>query len=314
MKKKTKSLLIITAAAAAGMYVYNKYVSNIADEMNSLNDNEGSYYSWKEGDIFYKKYGQGKPLLLVHDLNSASSSVEWHKIAKKLSTIHTVYEIDLLGCGRSDKPGISYTTYLYVQMITAFIKDIIQEKTDVIATHMSSPFVIMANQLDKDIIDKIILINPVSTRKMELIPDNTSKMKKALINLPLLGTFIYNRINTPIKLNLRFEEKYFKNAEHISTNIKDAFYAAAHNKNGQGKYLFSSILGNFLSQDMKFAIKNIDKPIYIIASNDVKNNTEIVEMYERLNNNFSSIYISGTKLYPHMESPEKVLKIIESKL
>ena len=101
--------------------------------------------------------------------------------------------------------------------------------------------------------DKIILINPVSMKQTELIPDQISKLKKAIINLPLVGTFLYHRMNTPIKMNLHLETKCFKNADHISTSMRNSFYSSAHSKNGQGKYLFSSILGNFLCQDMKHA-------------------------------------------------------------
>lgn len=43
MKNKTKSLLVLSAAAIAGMYAYNRYVSNIADELDSLNENEGEF-------------------------------------------------------------------------------------------------------------------------------------------------------------------------------------------------------------------------------------------------------------------------------
>ena len=39
----------------------------------------------------------------------------------------------------------------------------------------------------------------------------------------------------------------------------------------------------------------------------------ITRQYEK-NTNFSSIYVSGTKLYPHLEKPEKILKIIENEL
>ena len=42
--------------------------------------------------------------------------------------------------------------------------------------------------------------------------------------------------------------------------------------------------------------------------------SKIIEGYEKLNSQFSSIYISGTKLYPHLEYPDKVLKILETKL
>ena len=106
--------------------------------------------------FFTQKTGTGDPVLLIHDTNSASSSVEWSKISKRLQKKHTVYTMDLLGCGLSDKPGLSYTNYMYVQLITAFIKDIIKSKTSVVASNLSSSFVIMANQLDASIIDKMI--------------------------------------------------------------------------------------------------------------------------------------------------------------
>ena len=76
-----------------------------------------------------------------------------------------------MGCGLSDKPGLSYTNYMYVQLITAFIKDIIKSKTSVVASNLSSSFVIMANQLDASIIDKMIFINPVSFHSMDAMPD-----------------------------------------------------------------------------------------------------------------------------------------------
>lgn len=313
MKNKTKSFLLLTATAATGMYIYNKYVSDIADEMDASSDKDGSYYSWKEGNIFYRTFGSGKPLLLVHDIDSASSSVEWQKIARKLSANHTVYVIDLLGCGKSDKPAINYTTYLYVQMITSFIKDVIGEKTDIVASNMSAPFVIMANQLDSDIIDKIVLVNPASITKVEMIPDEISKAKMLLINLPLVGTFIYNRLYSPIKLNMKFENSYYKNGQHATTAIKDAFYAGAHNQGSNGKYVFSSLIGNYMNQDMKHALKNINKDILIIASSDLNRNNKVISEYEK-NKHFSSIYISGTNLYPHLERPEKIITILENKL
>ena len=64
------------------------------------------------------KKGEGTPLLLVHDLNCASSNYEWKYVVDDLSKRHTVYAIDLLGCGHSDKPKMTYTNYLYVQLLT----------------------------------------------------------------------------------------------------------------------------------------------------------------------------------------------------
>ena len=95
---------------------------------------QGSYYEWKFGKIYYTKKGDGKPLLLIHDLTTSSSAYEWNKVIDKFSKTNTVYCLDLLGCGRSDKPNLTYTNYLYVQLLTDFIKHVIGDKTDIIAT------------------------------------------------------------------------------------------------------------------------------------------------------------------------------------
>ena len=57
------------------------------------------------GNIYYTKCGSGKPLLLIHDLHFASSGYEWESIREQLSRSYTVYTLDLLGCGRSEKPN-----------------------------------------------------------------------------------------------------------------------------------------------------------------------------------------------------------------
>ena len=114
----------------------------------NLSSHPGHYNDWKHGRIYYTKTGSGAPLLLIHDLHPASSSYEWSRMMKKLEKTNTVYTIDLLGCGRSDKPNITYTNYLYVQLMNEFISNVINEKTDVIATGDSLSFVVMACQME----------------------------------------------------------------------------------------------------------------------------------------------------------------------
>lgn len=312
MKKSTKKVLFLTSAAFAGMYAYNRFVATTSTKKNMLPTKDGAYYSWKQGNVFYTKLGSGSPVLLIHDTNSASSSVEWSKISKRLLKNHTIYTIDLLGCGLSDKPGVSYTNYMYVQLITSFIKNVIGSKTDIIASNMSGSFVIMANHMDDSIINKIILINPVSMKTLSYIPDSQSKFKQVVLNLPLIGTFIYNLLMNQIRINDQFHKTYFFQSRLISTKIEDAFYEAAHMDNSSGKYLYSSILGNYMNADLSHALKKLDKPVYIIGSRDIKNNLKTIDEYRRLNSKMEITYISNCRLYPHLENPRKVCQIIES--
>lgn len=107
---------------------YYKQADQCFSHMTDYLPSGGKYYHWKYGNIYYTKSGKGKPVLLIHDLDPTASSYEWKAVTKKLAENHTVYAIDLLGCGRSEKPNMTYTNYLYVQLMNEFISNVINEK------------------------------------------------------------------------------------------------------------------------------------------------------------------------------------------
>ncbi len=311
MKKRTKFLFLTLGVSAATIYAYNKFVEETANQNNLLSDKNGQYYNWKYGNIFYTKTGNGSPVLLIHDTDSTASTIEWHKIISRLAKKHTVYAIDLLGCGRSDKPALEYTNYLYTQMILSFMADVIQEKTIVIASNISSSLVIMANHLDDSHFKKIILINPASLKQLSMIPDDLSKLKKTIIELPFIGTFIYNRMNSMECIDNSFRNRYVTKPQLISSNIEDSYYEAAHKNGSNGRYLYSSLLGNYVNNGITHAVKSLSTPTLIIGSVEMKKYALVLDDYHKLNNRIDIIRINNGSLYPHMEIPEKIISLIE---
>lgn len=110
--KKLVTLSVLTTMSGAAIYFLNKTLDTAAVRKNLLASAEKEIFSWQFGDIFYTKKGTGTPMLLLHDLHCASSGREWQYIEDTLAKDHTVYTLDLLGCGRSDKPAITYTNFL----------------------------------------------------------------------------------------------------------------------------------------------------------------------------------------------------------
>ena len=118
-KNHTLRNVIITAAVVGtAMHVANEFIMKYATSKDLLKKDEGKFYSFKYGNVYYKVSGEGKPVLLIHDINECSSGMEWYYLEKKLSKTNKVYTIDLLGCGRSDKAKLTYNSFLYVQLIT----------------------------------------------------------------------------------------------------------------------------------------------------------------------------------------------------
>lgn len=311
MKKSTKRFLFITGTTVAGIYAYNKFVSATATQKELLSDEEGFYYPWKNGEIYYTKKGSGSPLLLLHDTHPTASSAEWSKIRHKLEKQHTVYTLDLLGCGLSEKPSVEYTNFLYVQLITAFVKDVIKEKTIVAASNLTTSFVIMANHMDCNLFSKIILINPVSMRTLKVIPDRCSKLKMRIIELPFIGTFVYNLLTSPKNIDNNFRHYYAMKPQLLSSKLEDVYYEAAHTDGSNGRYLYSSMIGKYLNNSITHAIKELKTPTLIIGSKELKHYEQVLDDYHLINPNLTIIRINNGSLCPHMEIPEKITSIMK---
>lgn len=193
MKRKNKllTLLLLSTNTIFATAFLNKAIKIQATQKHLLEEPNPSCYSWRLGNIYYTKTGSGKPLLLIHDLNAVSSSYEWSQITPLLAKHYTVYAIDLLGCGRSEKVNTTYTNYLYVQLITDFIKSEIGHRTNVIATGESSSIPIMACSNDPGLFDHIMLINPLKLSSYCQIPGKTAKLYKKIVETPILGTLLY---------------------------------------------------------------------------------------------------------------------------
>ena len=61
----------------------------------------GREYGSSHGTVRYGIFGEGPPLVLVH--GTPFSSYVWRKVVPALAETSTVYAIDLLGYGSSEK-------------------------------------------------------------------------------------------------------------------------------------------------------------------------------------------------------------------
>ena len=310
MKKNIKHFFLLTALAAGTVHCTNRFISMSADLKNILKSESGNYYDWKNGKIYYTKRGTGTPLLLIHDLSPESSSYEWCKVIRKLEKTHTVYTLDLLGCGRSAKPYLTYTNYLYVQLITDFIQNVIEAKPDVIATNESISFVLLADNMNKDLIRSIISINPPAVKDFHITTDKYAAVKKVLMELPIIGTLLYNiRFRNEAVAN-NFKQQYFEKPQLVSPKLIDAYYEAAHMDLSHGKYLMASMDANYTKNSIEHALEKLETPFFIIQSRNEKDAFSITDSYCKRNPKTETVYLSNCKKYPQLEIPDKLVETL----
>ena len=313
MKKNKHKLLttsILFALATGIIYVINRLVFATAVLKNLLKSSADNYYNWRFGKVYYKKKGHGSPVLLIHDLTVYSSAYEWNKIVNELAEAHTVYAIDLLGCGRSEKPRITYTNYLYVQLIADFIKNIIGKKTDVIASGYSGSFTVLASYTNPEFINKIVLINPPSLASLNKVPSKRSKLYKFILEFPIFGTLIYNIKTCQSNIQLLFTEKYLYNPFSVTPEMVDTYYEAAHKSLSNSKFLLSSLVAGYTNNNITHALREINQSVTILYCEGETDSEKIAESYTTYNPAIESCMLKHAKHLPQLEIPEKFLEIL----
>lgn len=293
------------------MHIVNRIVHYISTADNLLDKDTFHFYDWRFGKIAYRKTGSGSPVLLIHDLNVASSSYEWHMIENELAKTNTVYSIDLLGCGLSDKPNLTYTNYLYVQLITDFIKHEIGEKTDVIVSGQSSSFVLMACSNDDTIIQRVILVNPGNIVTLAKIPTKRTKFVKYLISTPILGTFIYNMAVNKKTIGKEFYSNYYYNQNLINENSILTYFESSQKNKTRSKYLYASQKSRFTNANVLCCLSKLNNSIFIIIGNSNPENGLIANQYQNQMPSIEIMGINKAKQLPHMEKPEEFMEQVK---
>ncbi len=312
MNKKFKFLIKTAAVATIAVHVTNRIMNHISTSRDILSSQQGHKFPWKEGNIFYTKNGQGEPLLLIHDLYPDSSSYEWKQVIQELSHDYTVYAIDLLGCGRSAKPSIQYTNYLYVQLIQDFIKHVIKHPARLVVSKSSASFGILTSCMNSDSIVHLILVNPDSITKINELPSKREKLRKHLLHLPIFGTFIYNLDMQHAIEKLKFRLRFIGQTNPHPEDWAWAYTESAYIGKSQGKHLLSSIENKYISANIAHALKILKTPTTILFSSDHENIDETLDQYTKLNPTIHVNKIAHSRYLPQIDRPKQFCDSIRS--
>ena len=203
-------------------------------------------YKWRYGKARYVVCGSGEPVVLIHDAAVGGSAGDWEKIIPLLSRRHTVYAIDLLGYGLSDKPKLTYSSYLYASLINDFITDIVGEASIIVADGVSAGFTAAAYSFKPELYKKMIFLRNGRIKKCPLL---CSRTLGRIIEIPVYGTMFYNFISSRCLVGKR---------RHLLSHI-----------GGTGnKYTISALLMKHLYIDAERFAGKIKIPVVIIENSD----------------------------------------------
>ncbi|KAL2513351.1 alpha/beta-Hydrolases superfamily protein [Abeliophyllum distichum] len=148
-------------------------------------------WGWKGYTINYFVYPEinndtsNPPLLLIHGFGA--SIAHWRRNIPILAQSYTVYAIDLLGFGASDKPaGFAYSMEVWAELILDFLDEIVRRPAVLVGNSVGSlACVIAAAESTRSLVQGLVLLNCAGGMNNKAIVDDW----RIKLLLPLLWFF-----------------------------------------------------------------------------------------------------------------------------
>ncbi|KAA0047761.1 pheophytinase [Cucumis melo var. makuwa] len=190
----TKAAVITAASSAASVCI------GPALEVQEIRERSNKW-QWNQYSINYfvshyqpqqQPQSSSSPVvLLVHGFGA--SIPHWRRNISTLSQYSTVYAIDLLGFGASDKPaGFAYTMETWAELVIDFVDQIIKKPTVLVGNSVGSlACVIAASDSSRNLVRGLVLLNCAGGMNNKAIVDDWRI--KLLLPLLWLVDFLLNQ-------------------------------------------------------------------------------------------------------------------------
>lgn len=308
--------LLLAGAAAGAAAAANAYLFYKTPPLTSkLPGGEVRYFPTPDGDVFYKKAGDGPPLLLVHGIGAGASSYEFRNVFAPLAEKHTVYALDLLGFGKSDKPAIPYTAETYIRLIDDFARQVMgvgdgRGEADVIATSLSAAYVVALARRDPSLFQHLVLICPTGIEELASEPGAAAAAARSALKAPILGPTLYNLIASRAYIRSYLSQKVYADPSRATDDVVNEYYVAAHQPGGDN--VLPSFLSGLLNVDITddFAHVTDDHPLLVWGRAARQTPLSQSEAFLQANPKTKLEVIEDAGLLPQEEQPEAFLAAV----
>jgi pimeloyl-ACP methyl ester carboxylesterase len=138
---KLRTALLAVGGISGGLALYNRWLERGGGQLQNRLGGEVRYYRWRGGDLAYSVAGEGETLLLVHGVYAGASSFEFRKNFEELSKSFRVYALDLLGCGKSERPSRRYEPEDVALQVEDFVREEIGDPVHLVASSQSAALI-----------------------------------------------------------------------------------------------------------------------------------------------------------------------------
>src|SRR5215204_4500327 len=226
MKRRTAAVAV--GGGIGGLALYNRRLERSGGEIPDRLGGHRRRYRWRGGDLAYSVAGEGEPLLLVHGIYAGASSFEFRKNFEELSRSFRVYALDLLGCGRSERPQRRYGPEDVAAQIEDFVKEEVGGRAHLVASSLSAALVVPAAVRSPRLFQKLVLICPTGYGTLDRRSGRLGDVIYGLFLAPVLGNTLYHAIVSGWGIRYYLRSMAYYDADLVTEELVEDYYRASH--------------------------------------------------------------------------------------
>ncbi len=207
------------------------------------------------------------PLILLHGFGTSIG--HWRQNLSVLGEHHTVYALDMLGFGASQKAQVSYQVDLWVEQVYDFWRTFIRHPVVLVGNSIGSLVTIAAAAKHPDMVQGIVMLSlPDLSVRQESIPKLLRPAIATIENLvasPLLLKTVFRFVRQP-KVVKRWAGLAYANKDAVTDELVDILVGPAQDRGSAQAFsaILKAMIGSQFSQPVKTLLPSLEIPVLLI--------------------------------------------------
>ena len=281
---------------------------------------------WKTRYVYLRANSacDSAPMLLLHGFGASIG--HWRQNMPELGQYHTVYALDMLGFGASEKVTAPYSTEFWVEQVYDFWRTFIRQPVILVGNSIGSLICIAVAAQHPDMVRGIVMLNLPDSSVLESpewvsytlaaispVTKPVLEVAKWILTLPPVFNTIFWLIRQPSVLKVWAKQAY-ATPTAITDELLEIFSSPAYER-GAARTLRAMVKGkrsgikarSRMSYTAKDVLPTLNIPMLLFwGLKDKMVPPTLARLFLKYNSNLKLIEIEDAGHCPHDEHPERV--------
>lgn len=257
-----------------------------------------------------KYMNESPPLMLLHGFGASIG--HWRQNLSVLGEHHTVYALDMLGFGASEKAIAPYNVALWVEQVYDFWKTFVRQPIVLIGNSIGSLVCMAAAATHPDMVRGLVMLNlPDPSIEEEMIPEPLRPVVatiKSWVASPLVLNLLFQLVRKPGGVR-RWASIAYANSDAVTDELVEILLGAAEDRGSARAFcaIFRAIVAPKFGPSVKQTLPHLQVPMLLLwGKNDRMIPLSLAAQFGGYNSNLKVVEIENAGHCLHDEAPEQV--------